>query len=49
MFSGDLDRRSLDTSRLGRGLGGLTGPQSIGFFQITRFFQKVVVVACESL
>ena len=37
---GFLDRRSLDASRLGRGLGRLAGPQSLGFFQMTGFSKK---------
>ena len=49
IFWGFLDRRSLDASCLCRGLGRLADPQSLGFFQMTGFFQKLVVVACESL
>jgi hypothetical protein len=49
VFWGLLDRRSLDASRLGRGLGRLTGPPITRFFPNDWVFQKVVVVACESL
>ena len=37
---GFLDRRSLEASRLGRGLGRLA-PQSLGFFQMTGFSKKL--------
>ncbi|RLS82641.1 MAG: hypothetical protein DWI02_01815 [Planctomycetota bacterium] len=36
---GFLDRRSLDASRLGRGLGRLA-PPTTGFFQMTGFSKK---------
>jgi len=48
MFAGDFSIADLWMQVVGDS-GGWLAPQSLGFFQMTGFFQKVVVVACESL
>jgi hypothetical protein len=50
MFAGDFSIADLWMQVVWVGdSGGWLAPQSLGFFQMTGFFQKVVVVACESL
>ena len=51
MFAGDFSIADLWMQVVWVGDSGswLAPPQSLGFFQMNGFFQKVVVVACESL
>jgi hypothetical protein len=50
MFAGDFSIADLSMQVVWVGnSGGWLAPQSLLFFQMTGFFQKVVVVACESL
>jgi len=50
IFAGDFSIADLGMQVVWVGnSGGWLAPQSLVFFQMTGFFQKVVVVACKSL